>query len=133
MQFAPLRQGTRFVAEIGRMLWSGTGAIRGGDAVLVSSHSLGAIVFPGQVDQLAADLQRRQGKKLPWRLRLYLPQSVQQAKESVLQYVRSFRPAAHTAEIAQHPTREVCQPVTVVPQERIDGRFVPCCCLPQEL
>src|SRR5205807_3720817 len=70
------------------------------------------VVAPGQVDQFAADLQRRQAKEFAqrlWRCRL---QGTAQADHTALKDVAAPFPAPPSALVLEHLPRQTGQPFT---------------------
>ena len=86
-------------------------------AVVVLAHAFGAVKVPGEIEQFAANLQRRQGHEIARRLRPDIAHGAEKTNERVLQHIIGLGPAPHAAEVAEHAAGQQGEPIAAVPQE----------------
>ena len=91
---------------------------------VVGPEPLRAVVVPGQVDQLAADLGGGQAEEVACRRRGDRPQGAVQADQGVLGDVVALLPAGDAGVALEHLAGQPRQPVTGAAQQRRPCRFV---------
>src|SRR5262249_38839142 len=108
VELGPLRQQSRLTALVRRIeWWSARRAVRDrSGAVVMGAPAVRAEMVPGQVEQGAADLQRRQGEEAEGRSGSFVLQGQAEAAHGFLEDVAGVVPTAHAWELAtEHVVR----------------------------